>query len=306
MLKTQTTKRKILLTGSLPYWTNIAGSHLSRGGFEYDTLHRNQRLKAIVWFLTGRLHKYDYIYQVCGTNNWLISPLLILANKSFVLHWTGTDIISFASGKASVGWRKKIVRGIVKRTVAHVTDSEHLADDLLKIGIKASVVRLLTPYIEAEAVPLPEKFTVLSYWSDKRKNFYGGDIVLRLARDFPEVEFNILKATGSGENAPKNVHFLGTRDDMETVYGNTTVLIRLPEHDSLAKMPLEALARGRYVIYNLQCPNCHFASDYDSAKIALQEIMKLTVPNTEGAEFIKENFSPAKEAEKLKQILCNL
>ena len=129
---------------------------------------------------------------------------------------------------------------------------------------------------------------------------------MRLARDFPEIEFNILKATASDESTPQNLHLLGPRDDMEAVYRNSTVLIRIPEHDSLSAMVLEVLARGRYVIYNKQFPNCHFASDYDSAKIALQEIMKLTVPNTKGAEFIKENFSPAKEAEKLKQILCNL
>ena len=160
------------------------------------------------------------------------------------------------------------------------------------------MIRLLPERIEATVEPLPETFTVLSYWVENRKAFYGGDIVMQLAQDMPEVRFLILGAREDEYSTLPNVTLLGWQDKLESFYNQSSVLIRLPEHDSLSAMVLEMLARGRYAIYNQKMSGCHFARDYAEAKAALEQIQSLCTPNHEGARSIRENFSVGAEAGK--------
>lgn len=299
--------KKILVTGAVPYWNNVTARLLQRAGIECDILNRYDFIKLIGWALIGRFQRYVYIYQVCAINNWIVTLLMMLLRKEFIIHWIGTDVLSFSSGKASKGWRNCITRMLVyKKTKAHIVDSEYLLDDLKQHGIDASIVRHLTDKIEADVVSLPEKFSVLSYWTDNTRDFFDANTIYRLARAFPEIEFRILKATGDSTISLDNLKFLGPRDDMENVYAEATVLIRLPKHDSLSKMVLEALARGRYVIYNKGFPYCHFAKGYEDTKKALAEIMKFREPNYKGSQFVRENFSVSEESRKLKAALETL
>lgn len=55
-------------------------------------------------------------------------------------------------------------------------------------------------------------------------------------------------------DCPDNVHFLGWRDDMVEVYKNSTVVLRLAEHDALGCTVVEGLAMARHVIYNYPVP----------------------------------------------------
>lgn len=306
-LNVKKTSCRILVTGATPYWNRVLADLLSRAGFKSDILDKYEPAKLFKWLITGRFGKYDFIYQVCGINNWINSLVLLLLAKPFVVHWIGTDVMSLTGGKASKGWRNFITRILVfKRARVHVADSPYLLDELKELGITASVVCLFPERVEADPIPLPEKFSVISYWTDNSKDFFRGDIVYRLAEDFPDIKFKILGVTGDVVSTPPNVKFLGRRNDIETVYKDCNVLIRLPKHDSLSAMVLEMLARGRYVIYNKDIPHCHYATDYDSAKEALNEIVKLTGLNLEGSDYIRENFSPAKEAEKFKTIFSGL
>ncbi len=296
--------KRILVTGAIPYWNRVTARLLQRAGISYDILDRYDFIKIIGWALTGRFRRYDYIYQVCAINNWIVSLLMMLLRKPFIIHWIGTDVLSFSSEKASKGWRNRITRTLVySRTKLHIADSKYLLDELRQLGIDASVVCLFPERIEADAMPLPKKFTVLSYWPNYAKDYFAAETVYRLARDFPETEFQILKATGDRTISLGNLKFLGPRDDMEKVYAQASVLIRLPKHDSLSAMVLEMLARGRYVIYNKDFPYCHQAGGYDDAKKALVDIMKLPEPNYKGSQFVRENFSVSEESRKLKAAL---
>ncbi len=296
-----------MVMGLVPYWNNVAADLLHRAGIRCDVFNVTGWRKWLPWVLAGKAGKYDYIYQVCGTGRWQLSLILAMTGKPFIIHWIGSDVVSFASGRGSKLWRGFVNRLIIyKRAVAHISDSEYLLDELKQLGIDASMVRLLPRLVEAEPIPLPQKLTVISYWDELTRDFYKADILFALAREFPEVEFKILKASDDKKDSAPNVKFLGFQSDMETVYKNASVLMRIPEHDSLSTMVLEMLVRGRYVIYNKKLTGCHYAHDFNSAKKALAEIIDLNTMNTEGAEFVKENYSPAKEAEKLEKILKTL
>jgi len=298
---------RILVTGAIPYWNKVTARLLHRAGFSCDILNRYDFIRLIGWALTARFRRYAYIYQVCAVNNWIVSLLMMLLRKQFIIHWIGTDVLSFSSEKASRGWRNRITRMLVYgRTKVHISDSEYLLDELRQLGIDASVVCLFPEKIEADVMPLPKNFTVLSYWPNYAKDYFAAQTIYRLAKDFPETEFRILRATGDRSISLGNLKFLGHRDDMENVYAEATVLIRLPKHDSLSAMVLEMLARGRYVIYNKDFPYCYHARGYDDAKKALADIMKCREPNYKGSQFVRENFSVAEESRKLKAVLETL
>ena len=219
------------------------------------------------------------IYQVCGEGNWWMNLLLTPKTMPFVIHWIGTDVLSYLEGKSSQGWRNLILSRFFskKQLLRHISDSPDLHEELCIAGIDTKVVRLIPEKVQSDVLKLPETFSVLSYWSDETMGFYNGSLVFRLAEAFPHVPFRIVGANGSGVQAPDNVTFLG-RCDLENVYRDVSVLIRMPEHDSLGMMVLEMLARGRYVIYNKKLDHCHFAETFEQAKAALQEIFEKTGP----------------------------
>ncbi len=298
---------RILLTGSVPYWNRVAAAILARGGFSCDILHQGQWLHFFTMLFSGRLRHYEYFYQVCCINNWPFALLLGVFGKPFILHWIGTDVVSFSGGKASRGWRKYITGLLAfRRAKIHLCDSDYLTDELMRLGIRASTITLLPETIEADPRPLPVQPAVLSYWPNHREDFFNGPMVFELARAFPHLPFYIVKAAGSKKPVPANVHFLGEQKDMEPIYDRCGILLRIPRHDSISAMVLEMLARGRYVIYNKKLPGCHFAETFEQAKEAIEQLQSKTGPNDEGSRFVRDTFSIAGQALKLRTLLSGI
>jgi glycosyltransferase involved in cell wall biosynthesis len=296
--------RRILVTGTSPYWNDVTADLLRVGGFSCDVLHGRPHWQVFRWLLCFKWHKYNLLYQVSPSGHWLITALMILIRIPCIIHWIGTDVLSFKQGKMSRGWRNRLLQKIFHRRapLIHLADSPELAEELHQAGISSGVIPLIPKKAQAEVYDLPIQSKILSYWPDDRKDFYQGDLVLRLAEEFPATPFLILGAAGKNVMAPPNVRFLGRRKDIETIYRDVSVLIRMPIHDSLGMMVVEMLARGRYVLYNKPFTHCHLVHTFEQAREALIEVLKKTEPNREGAHYIQDHFSPEKEAKKLAEI----
>jgi hypothetical protein len=287
-------------------WAQVACNLLKQAGLHAEVTDTRGRFALLKWAVKGHWRRFDVIHHAIGIWKWKIALILMLVPRPIIWHWIGTDVLDFQRN-AQMGWRGFILRLAAYRGAkAHLADSPELAEELQELGIKAQVVRLLPKQIEAEIEPLPQKFSVLSFWWDGRRDFYGGGIVFELAKEFPDIKFRVVGTTGENEKVSPNVEFLGFQKDLSKIYSESSVLIRIPEHDSMSAMVLEMLARGRYVIYNKKLQGCHFANDVSEARKAFQLIMKKTTPNTEGAEMVREYFSLDKEATKLNQIYANL
>lgn len=298
-------KLRVDVMGS-PYWAQVVCDLLKRAGLCAEVLDPHGRFALLKWAVKGHWRRFDVIHLATGIWEWKAALILMLVPRPVIWHWIGTDVHNFQRN-CQKGWKGFLLRlAAYRRAKAHLADSPELAEELSGLGIKADVVRLLPKCIEAEVEPLPEKFAALSYWSDERRNFYRGDIVFELAKEFPDIKFRVVGTTGKGEKVSPNVEFLGFQKDLSKIYSESSVFIRIPERDSISAMVLEMLARGRYVIYNKKLQGCHFANDVSEVRKAFQHIIKKTTPNTEGAEMVREYFSPEKEAAKLSQIYANL
>ncbi|MCP4713260.1 MAG: glycosyltransferase family 4 protein [Planctomycetes bacterium] len=284
-----------------------AGGLLQRAGISYDICQKTGIRAMAGALLSRRLQKYNVVYHIGGVCDRPIDLLLPGYQGPLIWHWIGTDIVTWTKGKGSRGLRRILNQHIISnRVTVHLSDSPELADELAEIGIQAQVVRLLPEKICAEVQPLPAQPSVMSYWSDDLMDFYGGNMILELAREYPKVKFLITLARGAHITATENVTFLGPVDNIEEIYKQSTVFIRIPQHDSVSAMVLEMLARGRYVIYNKTFPHCSPGQNYQQIKESLDEIIQQDGPNIEGAQYVRENFSLEQQADMLIRVVSDL
>lgn len=171
-------------------------------------------------------------------------------------YWMGTDamqsVADVQSGAARLG-----PLGRTKGDL-HIAPSPWLAEELKGIDITATVVKVPWPYKPPTAPPpMPPAFSVLTYLPRERFEFYGGHLVLEAASRAPDVRFVVVGADGAGMPSPPNVEWDGWIPDLAEHYARSSVLVRVPEHDGLGTMVIEALFNARHVIYSYPLPHVH-------------------------------------------------
>lgn len=295
---------RVLIAGTRN-WLPVAAELFRRAGIEHQIDQPPKRGALIRSLVNSPYTGFDAIHHVGGPWDKKIALKMGLARRPVVWHWIGSDWVNYRELQGTLNqWICR--RAVHRRAAVHLADSPQLAQELRADRIEAQVVRLLPATIEAQPIPLPDRFAVLSYWSDARFEFYGGPIVMQLAEEFSDVAFHIVGATGQNVNAPDNVRFHGFVSDLSDIYRQSSVLIRLPEHDSLSAMVLEMLARGRYAIYNKPLEGCEPARSIEDVRAALERIRIQSTPNLTGARIVREQFSLDREAQTLRRIYDQL
>jgi Glycosyl transferases group 1 len=169
-------------------------------------------------------------------------------------YWLGTDVLNTVEEFEAGTIRRGALAS--SRDDLHLADARWLADELTTVGLHASVAHVPQPYRAPEAVPpLPDRFSVLTYLSADRFEFYGGDAILDAARRMPDVRFDVVGRTGDPTgSAPPNVRWHGWVADIQPFYADATVVVRIPRHDGLGATVIEALLNARYVVYTHEVP----------------------------------------------------
>ncbi len=242
-------------------------------------------------------------------------PEILLAGllrKPVIRHWVGSDVLRILFLPHTLPWTVRWRWQLTKRFITkHVAITEQLCQELKQAGITATELPFAPPGLEdVDLTGMPSEFTVLSYWHDTSHDFYKSTAILRLAQHFPNIKFLILRAEGMNLAAPPNVEFLGRVQDMEDLWAKISVYVRLTEHDGLSHLVLEALARGKHVIWNSKFPFIHYASGFEEAVEILQELAKKPERiNRSGADWVKKEFHTEKVSQQIfsvyKEILEN-
>lgn len=233
----------------------------------------------------------------------LWGALHIVNPLALYLHcWIGTDIQSVTRYRDAGHLRlREMARA---RDEMHVAIAPWLVEELSGLSIKAlnlSVFGLDLPTTEDAGLVLPRQFTVLTYVPDRRWAFYGGKQLVRIAQLLPHVRFLVTGGTGCWlRDRPANVTFLGWRDDMVELYRDSTVVLRLAQHDALGGTVVEGLAMARHVIYNYSVPFTTKVDfdDVDGTAAAISKLQSshdagLLTPNMEGRRWAVSEFDEA-------------
>ncbi len=222
-------------------------------------------------------------------------------NVPTIVIWAGSDVLTAAGDPGTL----EIIKddGYI-----NIADGAWLVDELREIGIKATYNPVTAVETPAEAAPLSRDFSVVTYLPEPRRAFYGEKSVYAVARACPEIVFNVVGDGHANAAAPPNVRFLGYVQNMAHVLDTSTVLLRMPEHDGKSMLVLEALARGRHVIWTYDFPGVHQVASVTEAINLLRTFHeqhkrgKLELNRT-GMEFVREEFSRDKIASRFEAVL---
>lgn len=214
-----------------------------------------------------------------------------LGKKKIVLLWCGSDVL-YAKEELRQGKTDPWVRNLI-----HWAVSPCMAEEVRSLGVDCEYVQVsFIPAVQPS--PLPQRFSVLVYApSVKKAQLYGLDRVLEAAKRLPKIPF---KLVGLREqhlpDCPPNLEVYG-HSDLEPFYRDATVVWRPVRHDGVSFMVLEALARGRHVLYTYPFAGCSKVVDVDGACNEIERLRDLHACqslklNEEGRQIVAREFSP--------------
>ncbi len=262
------------------------------GGWTALTAGEQSGLSGKLKTLTA-LIRSDAVYMIGGTlrmNRFLRSVRLL--RRPLVIHWVGSDLLyarqSLARGEASP-W--------LMTEPTHLAEVSWSSRELSELGLNNKVVPLTSAQLPPQIAPLPERLSVVTYLPKERPEFYGESLVVRAAKEFPEIMFLVVARDQiEGVAVPPNIQCIGYVSDMQRVYEQVSALVRLTEHDGLSFMVLEALAAGRHVLWTQQFDSVRYTMDYDGLRRHLAELRDLHFagqlgPNFAGADLVQRSYS---------------
>jgi len=294
---------KVLVTG-LPYFARRIGSLVANDTWRVSVqtpqaFGNANRRRFEHGRLIASLPFYELMYQIGGpTIDRRVINLLSSLHRPIVLHWVGSDVC--AAKAQSVATQQGTEDAIV-----HWADSPWLQAELGEIGIK-SIIMPSSAVASIGSAPLPPgPLTVLLYVPTERFEFYRGPLMLRLAAELPNVNFLVVGDSGVGRYTGPNVRYLGWVKDMAAIYAQCHVLVRIPVHDGLSAMVVEALAHGRHVIWNYPMTGVLVAPTVEQVKAEIERLENehtthVLSLNQVGKGFVETNFSETKVAKEIR------
>lgn len=233
----------------------------------------------------------DIVYSINGTlTRSGAIDLALKLKKKVIMHWVGTDVLKSTTAYNA----NKYIKEYIDKC-SHWCEVEWIKEELKAISIDAQIVNFASFDVLPKQFVAPKQFSVLTYIAQKRSDFYGLKEVVKLAEAYPQIPFNVMGCEYP-ELETANLHFKGWVNNGSELIENSTVCFRFTEHDGLSNFILEALSKGRKILYNNPFPCVNYCKDYDALKRELDVIYTSFEKNNlemnnEGVEFIKNDFN---------------
>ncbi len=242
----------------------------------------------------GTLAGLDLLHVFYPPMAWRGLVTARLMGLATVAHWMGSDVPAVRRGR-----RRLKLRLCSPFIQLHLADSAGLVGELAGVGVRAHFQPVLSDKLTVEDAPWPEERAVLVYIPPERGEFYGVPRAVRLARRMPDARFRSCGPGPAPADAPPNWEHLGVRDDMSGVYAGVRVLLRPTAHDGQGRMVLEALGRGRRVVWSGRLPHVLTARADDELERAVREALDAG-PNRGGREMVRRFFDRRRSAFRLR------
>jgi len=241
-----------------------------------------------IWYVL----KIDVLYNVFSDPYFLnkakISSLL---GKKVITHWIGTDVRVAVEGKTNINGYKKLDSNVVC--------FKALQEDLKELGLQANIIPITPFNLHFDICDMPQEHACLIYMPTGCENYYGFEEISRVFPQFPNLKFYIVANNDKEKfSAYPNVEVLGrlTLKEMEDIYNKISFIIRIHISDGLSMSVLEAMAKGKKIIWNCEYPFAYPGKTTEEICVGVKDILK-TKPEPDVAahdfiasEYTKENF----------------
>jgi len=207
-------------------------------------------------------------------------------NKKRMVFWCGSDILNTLDNPEFQRRLKLFPKA------KHFCETEAEAENLRKMGIKPKVV---PSFLEDEdSFPLTYKHSETPHiWMcahPQREREYGVDIILRMAKKFPDYKFHIYGIYDwKEEEKPDNVIYHGqvSNERFNMEIRNYQCGFRGNLHDGLSEVPVKAVLMGQYAITRMKFPwFWHFETEEELEKL-LAKLKDMKDWNRKGRKALK-------------------
>jgi hypothetical protein len=288
---------RVLILG-IPHFGNLLTEILANRGWDVAYEPHPGRNAANWMKLLPKIARADLLYLISARieRRSPLDLLLRVRRKPVVVHWVGTDAL-----RAERAYEARNLSARAAEQPTHWADAPWLRDSLRDMGLRVEHVPIPVPGVVAETPPLPETFRVLMYLPEDKQNreVFDEETIMRLPGALPGVEFTIFPAPADTLQGPMpaNLTAQAWTDDVDTLYRKATVYARLTTHDGMPLTLVEALSRGRHVIYPRPFPGVTQAAGLDEVGAALRGLKERHDAgalglNQEGIAFVRDQYDP--------------
>ena len=234
----------------------------------------------------------DIIHFICaiGCRKYLyIFIIRYLLRKKIFVHFVGSDIIRL--NRVNIFDRLNWI-GALKTAHRVFVGAPWHVQELRKFLSVESFILFFNDYEKRKkTLALPDEFTVLTYLPEGKPEFYGESLIRDLIEKYPETKFIILGSDKYSHYSNVIIKTIDYTIDMDEIYSQSSLLIRLTKHDGFSSMVLEALSYGRNVIWTYDIPNVkHIKLDRNNLFDIFDEVKKYGY-NLQGENWVKKNFN---------------
>lgn len=254
-------------------------SALGVHGINCTTLAPIQLCDTRGWLSQARAHDIGIFLNYGDAWAYFARQLSLAAAAGLPLvrWWVGSDVLNCIENPDVA----RVARKIDKCVVSNVAVAKHLVDELGTIGIAAQLVPSVVENdsaVDTAVVPGCER-SLLVYLPSTRLEFYCASTIRHVIKDNPDLCFVIVAdETHSLADLP-NVKSVGWVADMNTIWRQVGGLLRVTMHDGMPRMILDALRRGRFVVYCNEFLGCERASSVLEINVALRKFRSVTIPD---------------------------
>jgi hypothetical protein len=296
----------------LPYFGELLAGELRGLGWEAHFYpHPGRSLRGWARIIRA-LARADLLYLIGSRADRHSAQDLLFRfwRRPAVIHWVGTDAL-IATERLAQG---PLARSVVSKPT-HWCDAPWLVTELERLGMRAEYVPLPVTGLATEAPPLPESVRVLMYLPVDAfdREVFDMDTILKLPAALPGLDFVLIPSppeTLQGE-LPPNLEARAWVDDMDALYREVTVYVRLTSHDGMPFTVLEALSRGRHVVFPWALPGVTVASGFEATVAALRAFAERAARaelglNEEGIAWVRDQFDQGRTLDELDRRLLAL
>ncbi len=240
------------------------------------------------------IFKIDVVYSVSASiSGGGALNLALRFNKKIVQHFIGSDVLSAIDDYKNENINKNLVENS-----KYLCEVNWIQEELKEIDIDANVASIAIYNTHNKSTSIPDIFTVLTYMSQGKEEYYGMNTLIKISKKLSDIEFRVAGIDSYKKPLPNNIKLLGWVD-MDKEFVNSICYLRNAEHDGLAFSVLEALGYGKKVFYNYHFPyTIYFKNSNDLVeKISVQKRLfdnsKLSI-DLEAIQFIENEFNENK------------